>query len=366
MPLRCFDPAANCDVHAFDFSPDDWQKLKADNKQRRWLRMPCCSAQVTLRTSRRGTQFFAHKAIGPCTTAPETEDHLRLKRMAVEIARAHGWAAETEASGTTPSGELWRADVLARKDQHRVAVEIQWSAQTNEETMRRQARYAASDVRCLWLMRHPGFPVDRALPAARIGGAVEAGYTATLETVTGQQVLPIEELLAAAFSKRLRFGIPSGIGAQVNVMASELHCWSCGAETQIISGVEVVVGPNRFPLLVCHFEGHLELFDLIRHRLPNNLQIGAVKQRLSRAQKQSYLSNGCFHCDALFGQGYEHEFWGGGVKVCEFAIAIDRQWLEILHDRDGWGVYGSLGNEQLKDVELPAYHILQPPRGLAP
>lgn len=352
MPLRCFDPVANCDVHAFDLSPNDWQKLRADNKQRRWLRMPCCSAEVTLRTSRRGTQFFAHKAIGACTTAPETEDHLRLKRMAVEIARAHGWAAETEASGTTSSGELWRADVLARKDQHRVAVEIQWSAQTNEETMRRQVRYAASGVRCLWLMRHPGFPVDRALPAAHIGGAAEAGYTATLKTVTGQQVLPIEELLAAAFSKRLRFGIPIGTSGQVEIFVTALHCWSCGAEAQIISDVGVVVGPNKFRFSVSDFDGHLALFDLIRRRLPNNLQIGAVKQRFSQAQGRSYLSNGCFHCDALFGQFHEHEFWYSGVKICEFSIAIDARWLEIMRDRDGWSVYRSLENELPEDVEL--------------
>jgi competence protein CoiA len=301
--------------------------------------MPCCSAQVTLRTSRRGTQFFAHKAIGACTTAPETEDHLQLKRMAVEIARAHDWTAETEASGTTTSGELWRADVLAWKGQHRVAIEIQWSAQTNEETMRRQTRYAASGVRCLWLMRHRGFPVDRALPAAHIGGTAEAGYTATLKTVTGQQVLPIEELLAAAFSKRLRFGIPIGISGQVEIFVRQRHCWSCRAKTQIISDVGVVVGPNKFRFSVSDFDAHLALFDFIRHRLPNNLQIGAVKHRFSHVQRMGYLSNGCFHCDARFGQFHEHDVWYSGVKICEFAIAIDEQWLAAIRDRDGWCVY---------------------------
>ncbi|HQS13614.1 competence protein CoiA family protein [Reyranella sp.] len=334
MPLRCFDPVANCDVHAFDLSPECWRQLRTANNQRRWLRMPCCSAQVTLRTSRRGTQFFAHKAIGACTTAPETEDHLWLKRMAVEIARAHGWAAETEASGTTPSGELWRADVLAHNGKHRVAVEIQWSAQTLEKTMRRQARYAASGVRCLWLMRRLEFPVDRALPAARICGDAKAGYTATLKTVTGQQVLPIEELLAGAFSKRLRFGIPIGTSGQVQIFVRTLRCWSCRARTQIISHVCVVVGPNTFRFSVSDFDDHLALFDFIRLRLPNDLQIGSVKHRFTSVRRLAYLSNGCFHCDARFEQSY-----GSGAKVCEFSIAIDTQWLEIMGERHGWGVY---------------------------
>src|SRR4029453_4096036 len=131
---------------------------------------PCCSSKVVLRRSPRGTQYFAHKVIGACATAPETEAHLRLKGLGVEVGRKHDWQAETEVSGLTPEGELWSADVLATKGAQRVAVEIQWSPQTAEETMRRQERYAASGIRGLWLLRHPGFAVSYALPAARIGG----------------------------------------------------------------------------------------------------------------------------------------------------------------------------------------------------
>jgi hypothetical protein len=64
--------------------------LELENRAKRHLRMPCCSSQVTLKKSRLGTQFFAHKAVGDCSTAPETETHLRLKQMAVAAARAAG------------------------------------------------------------------------------------------------------------------------------------------------------------------------------------------------------------------------------------------------------------------------------------
>ena len=120
-----------------------------------------CPSPVTLKISPRGTQFFAHKAVGACKTAPETEAHLRLKRMAVLTARAIGWDALTEAFGSSPTGEAWKADVLARKGKQKVAVEIQWSNQTAEETIRRQELYARSGVRGLWLFRHSGFPVDQ-------------------------------------------------------------------------------------------------------------------------------------------------------------------------------------------------------------
>jgi hypothetical protein len=114
MPLRCLDPTGRS-IRSFDLADEQWRALEVENRRARHLRMPCCSAQVTLKRSRLGTPFFAHKAVGACTTAPETEAHLQLKRMAVEAARASGWTADTEVIGTSPSGEQWKADVLAEK-----------------------------------------------------------------------------------------------------------------------------------------------------------------------------------------------------------------------------------------------------------
>jgi hypothetical protein len=157
MPLRCLDPAGRS-IQAFDLANEQWRAMEAENRRARHLKMPCCSAPVVLKRSRLGTRFFAHKAVGTCTTAAETEAHLILKAMAVDEARAHGWSVMTEVPGAAPSGEAWRADVLAWRGDRKIAIEIQWSSETNDEILRRQQRYRDSGVRCLWLLRQPSFP----------------------------------------------------------------------------------------------------------------------------------------------------------------------------------------------------------------
>jgi hypothetical protein len=143
MPLRCVDPTGKS-VHSFNLSDDAWQALMLENREARHLRMPCCNSPVVLKQSHLGTRFFAHRMLGVRNNCGETEVHLELKNMVIEAVRRQGWTAETEVTGQAPDGEQWRADVLARKGNAKVAIEIQWSGQTNDETMRRQERANAA------------------------------------------------------------------------------------------------------------------------------------------------------------------------------------------------------------------------------
>ena len=95
------DPSANRSALAFDLSPGEWRVLELGNRKTCHLRMVCCDAKVTLRKS----PFFAHQGVGECSAAPETEAHLRLKRIAVEAARMRGWDTETEVAGATGTGD---------------------------------------------------------------------------------------------------------------------------------------------------------------------------------------------------------------------------------------------------------------------
>jgi competence protein CoiA len=346
MPLRCRDLAGRS-IQAFDLADEQWRALEVENRRVRHLKMLCCSAQVTLKRSRLGTRFFAHKAVGACTAAAETEAHLRLKAMAVEEARAHGWSATTEVLGISPSGEAWRADVLAEKGDRKIAIEIQWSTATNNEILRRQERYREAEVRGLWLLRQPSFPITRELPAARIGGSPGQGFAALIPSGSAHQALPLREFLNAVFSRRFRFGVPVGAEATVSVRAGCFWCWSCGAETTLITGIDVVFGPTKLSFTVPELGEHAKPLENVRSRLPRDLKIGSIKRRFSRKQGRGYVSNGCFHCGALIGEYFEHDAWDEQETVLAFSIQISEQWKKAIESHAGyektWGVYSLLG-----------------------
>lgn len=332
MPLRCLYPDGSS-ILAFELEESSWNELAAENRKQRHLRMPCCEAQVSLRRSRRSTQFFAHKAVGACTTAPETETHLVLKKLAVEAARAAGWAAHSEVRGQTPDGEPWIADVLAEKDGRRVAIEIQWSPQTSEETMRRQERYRSSGIRGLWLFRRPGFPITRDLPAACIGGDLENGLTATLPR-SGQDPLPIKKFMNAAFERRLKFGLDPQVSADLEIWTAMMDCWSCGCETKILSHVRVLVAGQSAHFGVDEL-GRLDLMDSLRPQLKSINELGLIKYRFSGTVGARYMSNGCAHCNALIGRFYEHHAELDDAPAISMKSPLSSQWRKAMEEY-GW------------------------------
>lgn len=90
-------------------------------------------------------------------------------------------------------------------------------------------------------------------------------------------------------------------------------------------------------------DGHPDLFEAVRRRLPDDLGLGAIKRRFSSTQERAYLSNGCVHCDALIGEYHEHDAWDGQKAVCRFPVVFDERLRRAIRDRpdheEGWGVY---------------------------
>jgi len=359
MPLRCLGPEGES-IHAFDMSGEGWLTLERANKTERHLRMPCCSSSVTLKRSQLGTRFFAHKTTGTCASGPEREEHHQLKRLAVMAARSNGWTAETEVSGTTPDGEAWRADVLAKKGRHAVAIEIQWSGQTNEATGLRQERYRRSSIRGLWLLRQPGFPVTDTLPAVCVGGDLQSGFTALIpyqprmtvrdrsRTDRWHQAVPMEEFLHAVFNRRFRFGVPLGAEALVTIWGALTRCWHerCNAKTRILTSVDITFGGHSAHFTIPQLGEHLALIAKVLKWLPELRDLGVIKPRFSHMQNRSYVSNGCVRCDRIFGEHFEYEAKVNQEVLCSVPIQVSSDWRDAIVGADGyedsWSVYSTM------------------------
>ena len=358
MALRCV-AGDETDLEASAFDKDSWEALRAQAGVRHHLRMPCCPAQAVLKTSPLGTRFFAHKARGACEWKPETPVHLHLKKLALMAAREAGWDARSEVTGITPGGERWTADVLATKGCFKVAVEIQWSRQTDKETLRRQERYRRSGVRGVWLLRQPGFPVSRDLPAACIGGSIDEGLKILIPcwpAVTTRdrkekrrwfQTLEPAPFMQAVFGTRFQFGtrflFRSGTAIKLTLCIETglIDCWKCGAETRIVTWLTCKFGPHEIRHDLDLASSVSGLAGAIRAAVRHRPDIGLVRERYSRTEGGSYISNACAHCRAMIGRFFEHRAWYSETEtVGEIELPINAELRNRIEQQtQRWAVW---------------------------
>ena len=352
MGFRCVGPSGES-IQSFDLDDVAWTSLLGENRRARHLRMACCDTQVVLRNSRRGLRYFAHKARGECTTAPETEEHLLLKKACVDAAIRAGWECATEFREAPPEGGSWKADVLASRGGARMALECQWSPQTEEVTVYRQERYRQAGVRGLWLFRQQNFPSSKAVPAVQVVGDLENGFF-VLGLAGGEALppsppqrlqrlgMPLGDFLDVVFAERFKFGIPDGTAARVTIETGIQDCWNCGAETRIVIFIKVRFGSHEQEFYLDAFEDFADLVDQLAAQIPISAEVGAIKRRYSRTMDETYLSNGCAHCDALLGKHFVLDALDLQSRTFEFDVALDHRWREFLTQGGsefGWGIY---------------------------
>ncbi len=353
MPLRCVDDRGTS-IEAPEHTPEEWATLKEERRIRRHLTMPCCEAQAIPKTSKRGTQFFAHNARRNCQWRSETEEHLYLKALAVRIARSHGWDAQTEVSGTTPYREKWIADVLAQKGEERIAIEVQWSGQVNEETLRRQRKYAESGVKGIWLLRQPGFPVSPDLPAACIGGSLEDGLKLLLPdredmTVSSRikqtdwsQILAPETFISAVFEDHFLFDIPYGAKAKLSIIAAPNDCLACGRRMYMVMRLKGNSGPYGIHLYGDQRPQNLACrYPYIREKIKNALshRKDIAKVDCTHGVLFTYIKGRCPKCHVWTRGTREHYLheWSETVGTIELEMA--GRWVREVWYNPHWAVW---------------------------
>ncbi|MBN9505354.1 MAG: hypothetical protein J0I69_04945 [Altererythrobacter sp.] len=116
----------------------------------------------------------------------------------------------------------------------------------------------------------------------------------------------------------------------VNVRTAPVDCWSCGAETSIVSSIELSRGETSAPCSISDFTAYPRLVEPVRTALRDKVEIGDLKMRHSKTLARSYVSNGCAHCDALFGQHFEIHARYGEIEAARFAASAADGWGALL------------------------------------
>jgi hypothetical protein len=116
----------------------------------------------------------------------------------------------------------------------------------------------------------------------------------------------------------------------ISVRAAPMHCWDCGAETNIVTLVEIAHGDSRQECNISGFDGYDDLLEITRSHLLAHLSLGELKLRFSKTMNQTYMSNGCSHCGALVGQHYEIHSRYDERTACAFSVAASDRWKRFL------------------------------------
>jgi len=345
MPLRCVDfQGQSIQSHLLDES--QWADLKHAQSVRKHLRMPCCEQGVVLKTSKLGTNFFAHQRRGNCTTKPESAEHLTLKSLVATAIMDCGWSVATEVRGRTDKGEEWIADILACRGSRRIAVEIQWSRQSTEDTYTRQARYQRSNVRGLWLFKQADYPNDADVPAIRVHRNDEGKFVVTIPSCISEDedgvsylvettaTIGVQEFIQHAFRKRFWFGL---YRAQSTITATLLgafvKCWKCRGWTNVVA--EIQLSSKSIPHVLEIPLDELPSFPLLMEQLPiqelRDKKVGRIATRYSKTEGGEYLANACVSCNALQGKFFMSEIHHRLQPVYSQSILVNREFELILH-----------------------------------
>jgi competence CoiA-like predicted nuclease len=317
MPLRAH--IDNQEIISIDQNEKQWNELKVRLKLKESvLTLPCCKQEGFLRTSSKGLRHFVHaKTENTCDWKPESPEHLRAKIEIIEACKENGWEAIPEFSETN-----WRADVLAIRNENRIAFEVQWSNQTFEETKFRQDRYKESNVRGCWFFRtvpkelrdfDDHILADKAIPAFKIF----KDENSNIQTQLKQAQLPLKSLVDSLLKRKLKYceHIKLKPRQEVAIVFFEINCWRC-YKLQHMWTVEQNL------LTVCNQDFYVmgsmwssddidkspKIYDFVKDFLKTEkgkeYKIGQLKRRYSKTVNNNYLSHGCFYCDAIFGDFY--------------------------------------------------------------
>ncbi|OAL78410.1 hypothetical protein AY606_08225 [Acinetobacter sp. SFB] len=312
----------NKEIYSFMLNDEQWDRLK-DKYKNLSIHMPCCQTRAIPKKNKLGTQYFAHHPSSNCSVhSGESREHQFCKYLILKHLHENGWNVTPEFRGQTPSGEIWIADIYAEKNKAKIVIEIQWSPQSIEETKRRQDKYATSGIRAVWFMRTtpknkwdvldyqsyelPAFSIwlDKETRLLTASGAFNNWDSSDLVEIDFIQFF--ETLMKGGIQYSLKSESTRFMQLAMNIV----KCWKCKKSTNLIMDINYFIHHEDKLIKIERLgleqlsQPHSELLN--DPTLLQNYQYGFIIKRFSKTRGETYLSNGCFHCDAMQGAHFSY------------------------------------------------------------
>lgn len=312
----------NKEIYSFMLNDEQWLRLKNKHKTLNIL-MPCCQTRAIPKKNKLGTQFFAHHPSSSCRfSSGESREHQLCKYLILKNLYENGWTVTPEYRGQTPNGEVWIADIYAEKNNAKIIIEIQWSSQSIEETKRRQEKYISSGIRAVWFMRTtknnkwdvldyqsyelPVFSIwlDKTTRHLTASGAFNDWDSRDLVEV--EFIDFFQHLMNGGVQHALKPNAQRFLQLGLN----QVKCWKCNQFTNTIMEISYFIHYNKDLTKIAQIQveqlsnTHSELLN--HPQLLQKYRYGFIVKRYSKTRREAYLSNGCFHCDALQGAFFTH------------------------------------------------------------
>lgn len=314
MPLKAYINKE--EIISIDQTDDQWNELKKRLKgNESLLTLPCCGKVGLLRISRNGIKHFVHsKPDETCEWEPDSAEHIKAKIEIISACRENGWKAIPEFSEGN-----WRTDVLAEKNDLRIAFEVQWRKQTLQETQLHQNQLRESNIRGCWFIRIPpkelkccgeGLRAIKETPAFKVLKDEHSNIVAELR---GKQI-PLKSMVNNLLKRKIQFrkNISLKSKQEVTIVFFEMDCWKCHKPQHCFTVEQnlLTICNQDFYLMEAMWENDVidkkeNVYEAIKRFITTDrgkhLKIGQLKKRYSKTIESSYLSHGCFYCDSLFG-----------------------------------------------------------------
>lgn len=345
MPLAAY--LSDERIEAPFLSDEEWAALRRRWKAGEQLTM-ACGQPGKPRISPRGLKHFYHHADAGCTLHPggESPDHLEMKGLVAAAAREAGWDSVIEYPAPDRS---WIADVMVSRDGKRCALEIQFSRQDADEFLRRQERYAAEGIECLWLAAEVNRDAAAVVPSVMIGGTPGARTLSVPAAFTGSEALDAAGAIAHLLNERVKPFVELVVRAY-SMQTAMVKCWRGECNRWITAWrlddlqVETRCG-QKGTLLAKHYYGsRIFLTDRIERIIADRVMPILKKSdlpapmflstRFSKTAGCSYLALCCPYCNALQGDvplSDQSVTWRSYVIEEWLPLPMKRRALTIQH-----------------------------------